>query len=175
MMKNGNVFAYFGPGWLIDFCMAKDDPASAANAGDWGFCEGPQGFSWGGTWICAANGTDNIELIKDIMKTLTCDQANMTTLAKETGDFANNVPAMTALANDKTFHNSVLGGQNPYALLLKNAQSINKNTISKYDQGMSENIQAAMKDYFEGTYSYDEAIEAFKTAVGEKYPNLTIE
>lgn len=172
MMKDGNVFAYFGPGWLIDFCMAKDDPASAANAGDWGFCEGPQGFSWGGTWICAANGTDNIALIRDIMKTLTCDQANMTNLAKETGDFANNVPAMTALANDKTFHNSVLGGQNPYALLLKNAQSISKNTISKYDQGMSENIQAAMKDYYEGKVTLDEAWDNFYTSVIELYPNL---
>ena len=106
------------------------------------------------------------------MLALTCDQANMTNLAKETGDFANNVPAMTALANDKTFHNSVLGGQNPYALLLKNAQSINKNTISKYDQGMSENIQAAMKDYFEGKVTLEAAWDNFYTSVIELYPNL---
>ncbi len=169
MMKDGKVFGYFAPAWFIDFCMPHDEGSAF---GDWAFCKGPQGFSWGGTWICAANGTDNIELIRDIMKTLTCDQANMTKLAKETGDFANNVPAMTALANDKSFHNSVLGGQNPYALLLKNAQSINKNTISKYDQGMSENIQLAMKDYFDGKVTLEKAWDNFYTAIIELYPNL---
>ena len=175
MMKNGNVFAYFGPGWLIDFCMAKDDPASAANAGDWAFCEGPQGFSWGGTWICAAAGTDNKELIKDIMLSLTCDQANMTKLAKETGDFANNVPAMTALANDKSFHNSVLGGQNPLAMFCNGAEKCDLSNQCEYDQGCNEEFQKAMKNYFDGNATLDQALDMFNSAIVEKYPELKTE
>ncbi|MGX8688066.1 MAG: carbohydrate ABC transporter substrate-binding protein, partial [bacterium] len=39
----GKVFAYFGPAWLIDFCMAADTEGSIANAGGWAATEGPQG------------------------------------------------------------------------------------------------------------------------------------
>ena len=60
---DGKVFAYFGPAWLIDFCMAADTEGSIANQGGWAATEGPQGFSWGGTWICGATGTDNASLV----------------------------------------------------------------------------------------------------------------
>ena len=36
----GKVFAYFGPAWLIDFCMAADTEGSIANAGGWAATEG---------------------------------------------------------------------------------------------------------------------------------------
>jgi hypothetical protein len=39
--------------------------------GGWGAAQGPQGFFWGGTWICAAQGTDNANLVKDIMLKMT--------------------------------------------------------------------------------------------------------
>ena len=60
----GDVFCYFGPAWLINFSMgadpSKEDDGSIAHAGGWGLVNGPQGFYWGGTWICAAQGTDNL-------------------------------------------------------------------------------------------------------------------
>jgi hypothetical protein len=172
MMADAKVFAYFGPGWLIDFCMHVDDPASAAAAGDWAFIKGPQGFSWGGTWVCGAAGSDNIDLIKDIMYTLTCDSANMQTLASETGDFANNTKAMTALANG-SYSSKVLGGQNPYGNMLAGVQTIDKSNISAYDQGMNEKFQAAMKEYFNGNVTEEAAYENFYTSVLELYPNLS--
>ena len=70
----GKVFCYFGPAWFIDFSMAVDDEASIAHAGGWGACEGPQGFFWGGTWICGCKGTDNGDLVADIMRKLTTDE-----------------------------------------------------------------------------------------------------
>jgi hypothetical protein len=172
MMADAKVFAYFGPGWLIDFCMHVDDPASAAAAGDWAFIKGPQGFSWGGTWVCGAAGSDNIDLIKDIMYTLTCDSANMQTLASETGDFANNTKAMTALANG-SYSSKVLGGQNPYGNMLAGVQTIDKSNISAYDQGMNEKFQAAMKEYFNGNVTEEAAYDNFYTSVLELYPNLS--
>jgi len=172
MMLNSKVFSYFGPGWLIDFCMAADNPDSAAYNGDWAVCKGPQGFSWGGTWICAAAGTDNADLIKDIMLKLTCDTSIMTKLAKETGDFANNEDAMTTLASSD-YKSAVLGGQNHFNFFLDSAKSIDKSNISKYDQGMAEKIQAAMKDYYEGKVDLDTAWDNFYTSVTELYPALT--
>jgi hypothetical protein len=44
--------------------------------------------------------------------------------------------------------------------------------MSKYDQGMNESIQAAMKDYFDGKVSEEEAWNLFYTSVQEKYPQL---
>ncbi len=177
--KNGKVFGYFGPAWFIDFCLAPatlDNPDGAkavgnGSYGDWAFCKGPQGFSWGGTWICGAKGSDNISLIKDIMLTLTCDADTMTRIAKEAGDFANNEQAMTAVANS-SYQNPFLGGQNHMKFFLASAKSINKNNMSKYDQGMSEKIQTAFADYYNGKVSEQQAWDNFYTAITELYPSV---
>lgn len=180
MSASGKVFGYFGPAWFIDFVMA---PASLADQnaekkvgngsyGDWAFCKGPMGFSWGGTWICAAKGSDDIPVIKDMMKTLTCDTATMTRIAKEAGDFTNNEVAMDAIAKSD-YQNPFLGGQNHTTFFLDSAKSIDKSCLSKYDQGMVEKLQIAMKDYFDGKITLDQAWDNFYTAVLEMYPNLS--
>lgn len=169
MMKDGKVFGYFGPAWFLDFCMPHDEGSAF---GDWAFCKGPQGFSWGGTWLCGAAGSDNVALIKEIMKVLTCDADTMATLAMEMGDFANNDVAMKKVAASD-YKNDFLGGQNHVALFIDSAASIKKECMSMYDQGMNEKLQSSMKDYFEGLISEDEAWNNFYTAVLEIYPNLS--
>ena len=171
---DGKVFCYFGPAWLIDFCMSADDEASIAHAGGWGATTGPQGFSWGGTWICAANGTDNPALVADIIRKLTTDTDIMTGIVKDDNDFVNNKPAMEAMAQDSSYGDDVLGGQNALSMFCEGADKIDKSNISEYDQGCNESFEAAMKDYFEGnTASYEEALDAFYTSVSEKYPELS--
>ena len=130
------------------------------------------GFSWGGTWICGAAGSDNVELIKDIMKTLTCDKDTMVRIAKEAGDFTNNEPAMREVAKSD-YQNPFLGGQNHMAVFIDSAASIDKSCISMYDQGMTEKIQAAMADYFNGKVDEGKAWDNFYTAILELYPNLS--
>ena len=177
--KNGKVFGYFGPAWFIDFCLAPatlDNPNGAkavgnGSYGDWAFCKGPQGFSWGGTWICGAAGSDNIDLIKDIMLTLTCDANTMVKIAKEAGDFTNNEKAMAQVANS-TYENPFLGGQNHMAFFLDSAKSIDKSKMSPYYQGMYELIQAAMADYYNGKVSEAQAWDNFYMSITELYPNL---
>lgn len=171
---DGKVFCYFGPAWLIDFCMAADDEASIAHAGGWGATTGPQGFSWGGTWICAANGTDNPALVADIIRKLTTDTDIMTDIVKADNDFVNDKPAMEAMAQDSSYGDDVLGGQNALSMFCEGADKIDKSNISEYDQGCNESFEAAMKDYFEGnTATYEEALDAFYTSVSEKYPELS--
>lgn len=177
--KNGKVFGYFGPAWFIDFCLAPatlDDPnlpkeLGNGSYGDWAFCNGPQGFSWGGSWICAASGSDNIELIKTIMLKLTCDEKTMIQIAMEKSDFTNNIPAMMNVASS-TYQNAFLGGQNHIAFFIENARSIDKSTISAYDQGYAEKLQSAFSDYFNGLVSEEKAWDNFFTSLIEKYPNL---
>lgn len=171
----GKVFCYFGPAGLIDSGMHADDPDSIAANGGWAACEGPQRFFWGGTWVCAATGTDNAGTVADIIRKLTCDVDIMTEIVKADNEFVNNKEAMEAMAADTSYANKVLGGQNPLAMFCAGAEKIDLSTISAYDQGCNESFQQAMKNYFEGQYTYDEAIDAFKKAVKEKYPELNVD
>ncbi|MCM1326777.1 MAG: ABC transporter substrate-binding protein [Bacteroidales bacterium] len=181
----GKVFAYFGPAWLVNFSMDADQPGSIGNNGDWGATEGPQGFFWGGTWICAAAGTDNSSLVKDIMLKLTTDEEIMTEIVVADDDFVNNKPAMEALAsgekkvkdpNDDTkeveYSSKILGGQNPLAMYCAGVDGLDLSNLSAYDQGCNEEFQNAMKNYFDGNATYDEALDLFYKAIGEKYPDL---
>lgn len=173
---DGKVFAYFGPAWLINFSMGQDDEKSIAHAGGWGATEGPQAFYWGGTWICAATGTDNPTLVADIMRKMTTDETILKDIVSKDSDCINNKNVLSSLASDDLFGFSVLGGQNPFGLFTENVEKIDLSNLSAYDQGCNESFQKIMKDYFSGQYAtYDEAIEAFKQDVATKYPAITVE
>lgn len=173
---DGKVFAYFGPAWLINFSMGQDDEKSIAHAGGWGATEGPQAFYWGGTWICAATGTDNPTLVADIMRKMTTDETILKDIVSKDSDCINNKNVLSSLASDDSFGFSVLGGQNPFGLFTENVEKIDLSNLSAYDQGCNESFQKIMKDYFSGQYAtYDEAIEAFKKDVATKYPAITVE
>lgn len=170
----GKVFCYFGPAWLINFCMAADVDGSIANQGGWGATVGPQGFYWGGTWICGAAGTDNASLVADIMRQMTCNEDLMIDIVKADDDFVNNQPAMEKMASDASYQSKVLGGINPLGLYAEGATKIDLSNISAYDQGCNEEFQNAMKNYFDGNAkTYEEALDMFYKAVEEKYPELT--
>lgn len=169
----GKVFSYFGPAWLINFCMAADVEGSIGNQGGWAATEGPQGFFWGGTWICAATGTDNASLVKDIMLQLTTNEEIMKDIVVADDDFANNKNVMNAMAEDTSYSSKVLGGQNPLAMYAAGVESIDLSNLSNYDSGCNAEFQSAVTNYFEGNATLEEALDLFYTAVLEKYPELT--
>ncbi|MBQ8306618.1 MAG: carbohydrate ABC transporter substrate-binding protein [Blautia sp.] len=171
---DGKVFAYFGPAWLIDFCMAADTEGSIAHDGGWAATEGPQGFSWGGTWICGAAGTDNPTLVADIMRQLTTNPEIMKDIVTADNDFVNNKTVMEEMAADESYGDAVLGGQNALAMFCAGADKIDRSTMSSYDQGYTEELQKAMKDYFEGNATYEDALQMFYDNLMVKYPELTV-
>ncbi|NLU53018.1 MAG: carbohydrate ABC transporter substrate-binding protein [Clostridiaceae bacterium] len=180
---NGKVFGFFYSTWGINFTLLGNSLAVPESEGgkkevgngifgDWAVCEGPQSYYWGGTWICAARGTDNISLVREVMRTLTCDAETMKQITIDTEDYTNNIKAMNEIANSD-YGSAFLGGQNHIALFASAAPKIDMSNISKYDQGMNEEFQAAFKDYFDGNVTKEQALENFYTAVLEKYPNLS--
>lgn len=171
----GKVFCYFGPAWLVNFSMKADEEGSIGYNGGWGATEGPQGFFWGGTWICAATGTDNAGTIADIARVLTTDEETMKQIVIDDDDFVNNKPAMEAMAADSSYSSKILGGINPLAMYAAGADKIDMSTQSAYDQGCNEEFQKALTNYFNGNATKEEAIENFKKAIVEKYPELTVE
>ena len=177
---DGKVFCYFGPAWLVNFSMAADTEGSIGYNGGWGAAEGPQGFFWGGTWICAANGTDNASLVKDIILKMTTDDDIMKDIVIDDDDFVNNNEVMNGLADgtimgkdDKPYESKILGGQNPLEMYCAGVSNLDLSNLCAYDQGCNEEFQHTMKNYFEGKATKDEALDLFYKAVTEKYPELT--
>ncbi len=168
----GNVFCYFGPAWLVNFSMAADTEGSIGYNGGWGATEGPQGFFWGGTWICAAAGTDNQSLVKDIMLQMTTNDDVMKEIIEKDDDFVNNQDVIAEMA-DSSYSSKILGGQNPLGIYSAGVSKLDLSNLSAYDQGCNEEFQNAMKNYFEGTATKEEALDLFYKAVVEKYPELT--
>lgn len=99
-------FGFFYSTWGINFTLMgnaladSSKPAEKGNGiyGDYAVCEGPQAYYWGGTWMCAAQGTDNIPFIRDLMKRLTCDIKTMKQITLDTQDYTNNEKAMDEIA-----------------------------------------------------------------------------
>lgn len=177
---DGKVFGFFYSTWGINFTLLKNSLADAEGEqavgngifGDYAVCEGPQPYYWGGTWICAAKGTDNLTFIKDLMYRLTCDAETMKQITLDTQDYTNNMSAMEEIAASD-YASDFLGGQNHIALFSEAAKKIDMKNISDYDQGLNESFQSAMKDYFEGTVDKEKALENFYQSAIEKYPELT--
>ena len=179
---SGKVFGFFYSTWGINFTLlgnslatpeAEGGKAEVGNGifGDYAVCQGPESYYWGGTWICAAAGTDNLPLIKDIMQTLTTDPVTMKKITEDTQDYTNNQTAMGELANSD-FQSAFLGGQNHIKLFAEAAPKIDMSNISPYDQGLNESLQSAMHDYFDGTVTKEVALDNFYKSAIEKYPEL---
>lgn len=176
----GDVFGFFYSTWGINFTLLgnsladPEGPQEEGNGifGDYAVCYGPQPYYWGGTWICAAAGTDDAELVKDVMLQLTANKDIMKKITEDTQDYTNNIPAMQELA-DSDFQSAFLGGQNHIALFVNAAEKIDMSNTSPYDQGCNEEFQAAFKDYFDGNVDIDQAKANFETAITTKYPELT--
>lgn len=125
-------------------------------------------------------GTDNADLVKDIMLKMTTDDDIMKDIVVKDDDFVNNSTVMDGLADgtimgkdDKPYTSTILGGQNPLPMYIAGVKTLDLSNLSAYDQGCNEEFQKAMKDYFEGNCDKDTAIETFKKAVCEKYPDIS--
>ena len=179
----GKVFGFFYSTWGINFTLLGNSLATPVAEGgkeevgngiygDYAVCEGPQAYYWGGTWICAAAGTDNTATIKNVMEKLTCDKDIDKQITLDTQDYTNNVEAMNEIANSD-YQSAFLGGQNHIALFAKSAEKIDMSNAGPYDQGCNEGIQAAFKDYFDGAVDMNGAKANFEKTIMEKYPELT--
>ena len=175
--KDSKVFCIPACTWEIDFTLTGNadpdqtkDPEKSA-WGDYAVCVGPVSWCWGGTWLTAAAGTDNTDLVSDIMIKMTTDPEILNKIATEKGDFVNSKSVIADLAENYE-GNDFLGGQNHYALLSDSAANLSLKIASAYDQGIIETMQGAMKDYYDGNADLEKAKANFETAIKEKYPNL---
>ena len=177
---DGDVFGFFYSTWGINFTLLGNSladaeaPAELGNGlfGKYRVVAGPESYYWGGTWIVAAKGTDNPTLVKDVILKLTANEHIAEDITLEVEDYTNNKTAMNKLANDPLYGSAFLGGQNHIALFTEAAATIDMSNASPYDQGLNENIQTAMADYFNEEATFVEAWELFVNSITELYPEL---
>ncbi len=172
MFKDGKTMCFFGPAWYFNFCMGNAMDPEKGCSGDWAICEGPQAHFWGGTWILAANGTDNGDLVADIMKAFTENEDICSALIENEGQFSNNTTVNEKYAKDASFGSDFLGNQNPNTIFCDLAKNIKFENNTIYDQLLNEGLQTAILDYYKGTITKDEALANFYSYINEKYPEI---
>ncbi|MBE5901055.1 MAG: ABC transporter substrate-binding protein [Lachnospiraceae bacterium] len=172
MLDTGKTMCFFGPAWYYNFCMGN---AMDTCKGDWGLCQGPQTFCWGGTWLLAATGTDNEKAVADTMNAFLNNEEICSNMVEKNQQFVNNQKVNEKFASDPNYGNEFLGGQNDTALFVELAKDIKFQNTSKYDQLCNEGIQQYYREYLKGEVTKDQALENFRKFIKEKYPNVNVE
>lgn len=170
MGSSSKVFAFLFPAWGIDFTLK---PNWDGEDGVWGVTNPPQEYNWGGSYVHACTGTDNVEHVKDIILAVTVNKDNLLKISKDYSDFTNTKSGMSEAAKDDSFASDFLGGQNAFKYYAPVAENIEIAPLSAYDQGCVELIQNAFSDYLQDKVDYDKAKKNFETAILERYPDIT--
>ena len=178
MAKTGKAFCYFGPAWYYNFCMG---PATATDgtgsSGDWGLVEGPAKYFWGGTWMLAANGSDDTDLTKKVMNAFINDKDLCKKLVKDEGQFSNNKVANQEVSDEYDAAgtgNAFFNGQNDTKVWAGLAGGISNQYATYYDQFCNEGLQKYYVDYLKDSkqVSMKKSLQNFLDYLKEKAPTV---
>ena len=182
MQKDGGVFGFYGPAWLINYVIASNcGEGDDSSYGDWAVCAPNVGFFWGGTWVLASKyvvGSDKQDAVKEIIDWITLDcteeglqygWANGTWSGEQgTKDTVASGTAMAMSNGELEF----LGGQNMFDVFVPANAYANGSNLTQYDETINNYWRDAVRQYTAGSLSRDEAISAFKQNVAD---NLDVE
>ena len=178
MAKDGKAFCYFGPAWYYNFCMG---PATATDgtgsSGDWGLVEGPAKYFWGGTWMLAANGSDDTDLSAKVMNAFINDKDLCKKLVKDEGQFSNNKVANQEVSDEYDAAgtgNAFFNGQNDTKVWAGLAGGISNQYATYYDQFCNEGLQKYYVDYLKDSkqVSMKKSLQNFLDYLKEKAPTV---
>ncbi len=175
MFADGKTMCFFGPAWYYNFCMTNAMDAEKGCVGDWRIVQGPQPYFWGGTWLLAATGSDNTEMLKDIFETFTINEEVCTNLVKNDNQFPNNTKVVDKFAEDATYGNTaILDGQNDIAIFRDLAKNIKWENHTNYDQLLNEGLQTQLMEFYKGSVTKEKALANFYQYVKETYPKINV-
>ena len=172
MFADGKTMCFFGPAWYFNFCMGNAQDPDKGCYGDWAICEGPAAHFWGGTWLLAATGSDNPTMLADIMDTFINDEEVCSNLIKNEAQFTNNQTVNAKFAEDPTYGNDFLGGQNDVAVFLELAKNIKFENKTIYDQELTEGLQGYWREYCDGEVTEAEAMANYYKYINEMDPEI---
>ena len=167
------VFAFFGPAWLINYVMASNSGGSAVGEGtygDWAVCNAPEGFFWGGTWILANKDTTKTDVAKDLIEWITLDTseeglqyrwANGTFAEDSAKDSVASATVMEKSNGELDF----LGDQDMFEVFVPANEFANGKNLTPYDELINSYWQDQVNTYKIGEKSREQAIDDFKQMV----------
>ena len=175
MFKDGKTMCFFGPAWYYNFCMNNAMDPEKGCVGDWCIVKGPQAYFWGGTWLLAAAGSDNTEMLKDIFETFTVNEEVCTNLVKNENQYPNNTKIVEKFAKDESYGNTaILDGQNDIAVFAELAKDIKWENHTNYDQLLNEGLQNKLQEFYKGSVDKETAMKNFYQFVKETYANIVV-
>ena len=180
MYATGKTFCWFGPAWYYNFCMGPAQDEKKGCFGDWALVEGPAKYFWGGTWMLAAKGGNNDDLVAKTMNAFINDKDLCKKLVKNEGQFSNNQVANKEVSDeyDKAGSgNAFLGGQNDTKLYLELAKGIKFQNITMYDQYCNEGLQTEFVQYLkkaDGVDTKEKALANFREYIKTKCPEVIV-
>ena len=172
MFADGKTMCFFGPAWYFNFCMGNAQDPDKGCSGDWAICEGPAAHFWGGTWLMAPAGTDNPTMLADVMNTFINDEEVCSALVANEAQFSNNQKVNAKFAEDESYGNEFLGGQNDVAVFSAMTDNIVWQYHTIYDQLLNEGLQNQLQQYFKGSVDKDTALKNFYNYINETYPAI---
>lgn len=177
------VLGFFGPAWLINYTIAPNCGGSKVGEGtygDWGVCNSPVGFFWGGSYILANKNMpkDKVAVVKGLIEWITLDTSNDGLLYKwangtlngegGTKDTVSSGVVMAKSNGELDF----LAGQNMFDYFVPANQYARGDNMTQYDETINSYWRDQVRQYAAGKKSRDAAIADFKQAVAD---NLGIE
>ena len=175
MFKDGKTMCFFGPAWYYNFCMTNAQDPDNGCVGDWCIVKGPQAYFWGGTWLLAASGSDNTEMLKDVFETFTVNEDVCSKLVENENQYPNNTTVVDKYANDESYGNtSILDGQNDIKVFSELAKDIKWENHTNYDQLLNEGLQNKLQEYYKGSVDKDTAMKNFYNYVKKTYANINV-
>ncbi len=175
MFKTGKTMTFFGPAWYYNFCMNNAMDPENGCVGDWCIVKGPQAYFWGGTWLLAATGSDNTEMLKDIFESFTTNEEIVDHLVKDENQYPNNTKIAEKYANDASYGNTaILDGQNDIKIFAELAKDIKWENHTNYDQLLNEGLQNKLQEFYNGSVDEATALKNFYQYVKETYKAIVV-
>ncbi|REK75135.1 ABC transporter substrate-binding protein [Paenibacillus paeoniae] len=175
-MSGDSAFGYFLPTWGLSYVLkpnAKKADGSTTSENDWAVTQGPAPYFSGGTWLSVYDKSNMKEEAKALVEYITSNEGFLKSWAKDTGDFLSNKKVVEQIKGD--FKEDFLGGQNHYELFASHAGDIDASIVSGDDGTIGGLLSEQVIAYALGEKQKEQAIEDFKLAVKNAFPDYQVE
>lgn len=187
-MKQGGskkVFGFFGPAWLINSVMYPEcgrivdektgEVLQNGTYGEWGICQAPVNFFWGGTWVMANTAVtkdeDLKEGVRELIEFITLDTSDdglqyLWANGKYfSDDTTKDCVASSVVMGRSNGEMEMLGGQDAFSVFVKAGEDVTGSNLTEYDDRIDTLWRNAVSNYVVGNYTREQAIETFKENV----------
>ncbi|MGI6017698.1 MAG: ABC transporter substrate-binding protein [Marvinbryantia sp.] len=175
MYANQNFILLGLPSWGLHYAIKANTPTDATDTDDmWGFCQAPNAYHDGGTWLSIYSGSENKEAAWDFISTMTLNTEFLTKYVDKTGDMVGYIPAIEEIIDDG-FRDPYTGEQPIYEYEYEAAKNITPIAMTKYDQAIQDTFFNKMRMAAAGNMTSEEAIQSFAEDLQTQFPELVIE